>query len=65
MLSTLLKSIKRISNCSTRLPVLYKISTDSYSEYEPKQVSLKKGDPTIASIEYIINGCKVSVNPLV
>ena len=51
MLSILLKSIKRISNCSSRLPMLYEISTDGYSEYEPKQVSLKKGDLTIASIE--------------
>ena len=63
MLSRLLKLLKIISaNCYSHLSVLYEIITD-YSGYEPQQVSLKKGDVTIASIKWIINGCTVSVNP--
>ena len=62
MLSRLLKLLEIISNSFFRLSVLYEIIA-GYSEYEPKQVSLEKGDVTIASIKWIINGCTVSVNP--
>ena len=54
MLSRLLKLFEIIYNCCSCLSVLYEIIT-GYSEYEPKHVSLEKGDVTIASIKWFID----------
>ena len=61
MLSRLLKLIKAMSFHLFHQHVLYEIIT-GHSEYEPKQVSLKEEDITIALIKWIINGYTVSVD---